>query len=350
VKALAALVLTLGMMPQFNIRPPDVPPPPIAAFPDHEPPAISAAAWVLYSVDEGAILLATNADLLRAPASVTKVMTALVVVANTDPNELVTISATAAATPVGFVGQAEVREGQVWAVEDLLAYILVISGNDAAVALAEHVAGSEEEFVVLMNEQAVELAMDSTTFKNPNGLDAVGHLTTARDLIRLGLAAIREPRIVDLSSTKYVIFELSSGEVIEAENTNKLLGSFPGVLGLKTGDTTSAGLVLLSYLDGPHEEYVAVVMGADNHITATRELLAYALDTLGPKDHFFSGASGSDSLAQMPEWFQARAAAAGPLDDGGGPPAQHPPTPAERALIGQLRDLLPGVLGGDAAR
>jgi len=342
-KALAALALTVGM---FHVGPVNLPPPPIAAFPDHEPPAIDAEAWVLYSVDEGAILLAVNADQLRAPASVTKVMTALVVVANCEPDELVTISANAAATPVGFVGQAELREGQVWTVEDLLAYILVISGNDGAVALAEHVAGSEEEFVALMNDMAAQLAMDSTS---PNGLDAVGHLTTARDLIRLGVAAVREPRIVALTSTKYVIFELSSGGVIEGENTNKLLGSFPGVLGLKTGDTVSAGLVLLSYLHGPHGDYVAVVMGAQNHMMATRELLAYALDTLGPKDHFYSVVAGTDLLAGMPEWFQARAAAAGPLNDGGGAPAEHPPTPAERALIAQLRDLLPGVLGGDSA-
>jgi D-alanyl-D-alanine carboxypeptidase len=348
-RALAALVLTLGMAPQFHIGPVDVPPPPVAGFPDHEPPEISASAWVLYSVDEGAILLAVNPDTLRAPASVTKVMTALVVVANTEPGETVTISATADATPIGFVGQEELREGQVWTVEDLLSYILVISGNDGAVALAEHVAGSEEDFVVLMNEMATQLAMDSTTFKNANGLDAVGHLSTARDLIRLGLAAIDEPRIVAATSTKYIVFELASGEVVEGENTNKLLGSFPGVMGLKTGDTVSAGLVLLSYLDGPHEDYVAVVMGADNHMEATRELLAYALETLGPKDHFYSGAAGSELLAGMPDWFVARATAAGPLDDGGGPPAQHPPTPAERVLIAQLRDLLPGVLGGDSS-
>ena len=96
---LAALALAVALTPQHDVRPIDVPPPPIAAFPQHEPPVINAQAWVLYSVDEGAILLAVNADTLRAPASVTKVMTALVVIANAEPDELVTISATADATP-----------------------------------------------------------------------------------------------------------------------------------------------------------------------------------------------------------------------------------------------------------
>ena len=85
---LAALALVVALNPQYDIRPIDVPPPPIAAFPEHEPPAINAQAWVLYSVDEGAILLSANADTLRAPASVTKVMTALVVVDNAGPDEL----------------------------------------------------------------------------------------------------------------------------------------------------------------------------------------------------------------------------------------------------------------------
>jgi len=350
VPGLAAVVLMLGL-PLASLQPLGVslPPPPIAAFPDHEPPVLSSRAWALYSVDEGALLWAGNADEVRALASVTKVMTALVVIeSGVAPTEEVVISARASAEGIGYVGQQKVYEGEVWPVEWLLADLLVYSDNGAAVALAEHTAGSVEDFVALMNQRAAELGMSATTFKNPNGLDAEGHVSSARDLIRLGAAAIQEPRLLRLTRLKFVRFT-PGGRVMEVRNSNRLLGTFPGVMGLKTGDTANAGEVLLTYAALPHDEFIGVVMGSRDHMADTRLLLAYATRTLGPKDHFYSGGTHLDELADWPVWQRARLSAAGPLDDGRRPGASLPLSPRQREAAAALRDLLPGLLGGEGA-
>lgn len=346
---LATLALTLTLVPQPALTPltAPLPPLPIAAFPQHAPPRLASAAWGLYSLDEGAMLWSSAVDQVRAPASVTKLMTALLVVeAGTDPAEQVTISATAAAEPIGYVGQQKLYEGEVWAVESLLTDLLIYSDNGAAVALAEHVSGTVEAFVELMNRRAAELGMTSTVFKNPNGLDQTGHVSSARDLIRLGAAVASEPRVTRITRVKYAIFT-PGGRVMAVRNTNRLLGTFPGVFGLKTGDTLSAGEVLLTYAALQHDEYLSVVMGSDDHMRDSRTLLAYALTTFGPRDHFYSVGAGLAALSGWPDWALARLDAAGPLDAGvrSGVPVRL--SPAERALAAGLRDLLPALLGGD---
>ncbi|MFH1330342.1 MAG: serine hydrolase [Actinomycetota bacterium] len=345
----AALVLSLGL-PLASLAPlgPSLPPLPIAAFPDHEPPVLSSRSWALYSVDEAALVWAAGADEVRAPASVTKVMTALVVVEQgVEPGEEVTISARAASEPIGYAGQQKVYEGEVWTVEALLADLLVYSDNGAAVALAEHTAGSVQAFVDLMNHKAVTLGMTSTRFENPNGLDEEGHVSSARDLIRLGTAAIQEPRITRITRLKFVSFN-PGGRVMDVRNTNRLLGTFPGVLGLKTGDTAAAGEVLLSYATLAHEDFLGAVMGSTDHMSDTADLLAYAGRVLGPQDHFYAAGSHLDELAEWPAWRRTRLAAAGPLDDGKRPDAPVPLSPAQQDLAAALRDLLPALLGGDA--
>lgn len=346
--ALAALTLALALMPQASLTPltTPLPPLPIAVFPDHEPPRLTAGAWALYSVDEGAMIWASAADQVRPPASVTKLMTALLVVeAGIDPAEEVTISAAAAAEPIGYVGQQKIYEGEVWTVEALLTDLLIYSDNGAAIALAERVAGSVAAFVELMNERAAELGMTSTNFENPNGLDKAGHVSSARDLIRLGAAVIGQPRIAMITRVKYITFT-PGGRVMEVKNTNRLLGTFPGVFGLKTGDTLTARQVLLSYAALPHEDFLGVVMGTDGHMRDTRALIAYAMRTLGPKDCFYSVGADLPALAEWPEWLLARIDAAGTLDDGHRADIPTPLSPAERELTAALRDLLPRVLGG----
>jgi len=344
----AALVLSL-VASLASVAPlgASLPPPPISALPAHEPPALRARAWALYSVDEAALVWAANADQVRAPASVTKLMTALVVVSQgVGPDEEVTISARAAAEPVGWVGQLKVYQGQVWTVEALMAEMLVYSDNGAAVALAEHTAGSLEAFLALMNQKAADLGMSSTSFQNPNGLDKDGHVSTARDLIRLGAAVIQEPRLTRITRLKFVTFT-PDGRIMQLRNTNRLLGTFPGVLGLKTGDTANAGEVLLSYAVLAHEEYVGVVMGSPDHMAETADLLAYAGKILGPQDHFYAAGAHLDELADWPSWRRARLAVAGPLDDGRASEAPMPLSPVQRELAAALRDLLPALLGGD---
>ncbi|MBN2114776.1 MAG: D-alanyl-D-alanine carboxypeptidase [Acidimicrobiia bacterium] len=346
--ALAALLLALGL-PLASLNPlgADLPPLPIAAFPAHEPPILSARSWALYSVDEAALVWAADADEVRAPASVTKVMTALVVIEQgIEPDQEVTISARAASTPIGYTGQQKVYQGEVWTVEALMADMLVYSDNCAAAALAEHTAGSLESFVALMNQKAADLGMTNTHFENPHGLDASGHVSSARDLIRLATAAIQEPRLTRLTRLKFITFT-PGGRVMEVRNTNRLLGTFPGVLGLKTGDTANAGEVLLSYAALAHDEFVGVVMGSPDHMAETADLMAYAGRILGPQDHFYAFGTHLDELAEWPAWRRARLQAAGPLDDGRRPDTTAPLSPAESALATALRDLLPALLGGE---
>jgi D-alanyl-D-alanine carboxypeptidase len=348
VPGLAALALSLALAIQASLTPltAPLPPLPIAAFPEHEAPQLSASAWALYSVDEEAMVWASALDEVRPPASVTKLMTALLVVeAGLDPFEEVTISAAAAAEPIGYVGQQKLYEGEVWTVEALLTDLLVYSDNGAAVALAEHMAGSVPAFVQLMNERAAELGMTSTNFENPNGLDETGHVSSARDLIRLGVAVIAEPRITSITRVKYTTFT-PGGRVMEVKNTNRLLGTFPGILGLKTGDTLTAGQVLLSYGAFAHEDFLAVVMGTNGHMRDTSTLMAYAQRAFGPQDHFYAAGADLPALADWPEWRLARIDAVGPLDDGRRPDVPVPLSPAERRLAAALTDLLPRVLGG----
>ena len=133
---------------------------------------------------------------------------------------------------------------------------------------------------------------------------------------------------------------------MEVRNTNRLLGTFPGVLGLKTGDTANAGEVLLSYATLAHEDFLGVVMGSPDHMAETAGLLAYAGRILGPQDHFYAAGAHLDELADWPAWRRARLGVAGPLDDGKRPGEPAPLSPAQRELAAALRDLLPGLLGG----
>ncbi|NQV07568.1 D-alanyl-D-alanine carboxypeptidase, partial [bacterium] len=146
------------------MQPPNLPPPPIVAMPTEAPPRLDAASWMLWSVERDAELWSGNPDQVRAPASVTKVMTALLVVERGDLNDYTTVSAIADQTPIGFAGQPEVVAGETWRVGDLFDFLVVKSGNDVAATLAEYVAGSEKAFADLMNQRAAELGMTNTHF------------------------------------------------------------------------------------------------------------------------------------------------------------------------------------------
>lgn len=340
--AALAMALTLG---QPALRPMPVPPPPMVAFPSRPPPELMAGSWMVFAADEAAELASLNPDQVTAPASITKLMTAIIVEERSDPGATTTISANADATPIGFEGQPDVRQGEQWLVEELLANILVQSGNDAAVALAEHVAGTVDGFVALMNDKASALGMGDTTFVNPNGLDVDGHVSTARDLIRLGVAALDYPLLLRTARIKHITFD-QGGRFIEVDATNRLLGVFPGLFGLKTGETVAAGQVLLSYVRGPHQRLIGVVLASPARRVDTRELMAWSLEALGPRDRFFHVAVGTELEASFPDWYVTRMAAAGPLPT----PQPSPPvdTPRQEAVLKGYRDLLPALLGGSS--
>jgi D-alanyl-D-alanine carboxypeptidase (penicillin-binding protein 5/6) len=301
---------------------------------------------MVYSVDHEAAIGSKDPDLLMPPASITKLMTAVLAEKALDLGTTITISAVADATPIGFTGQPDVRQGERWLARDLLANVMVQSGNDASTAVAEAVSGTVEQFVALMNATAVELGMTNTTFRNPHGLDNAEHLTTARDLIAMGRYALDFPVTLRLARTKHVTFNIG-GRILQVDATDRDLGVFPGLLGLKTGDTANAGQVLLSYTVTQHDHLLAVVLGTPDRRATTRALLAWAMGALGPRDHFFGMAAGTDLALSFPDWYQPRLAAAG------NSLAPGTPTPPERTpltddLQQRFRELLPQLLGGDA--
>lgn len=237
------------------------------------PPALSAAAWYLVGED-GAVLAARNEDEPRAVASITKLMTAIVTLEHVRPSELVTVSRRSSG-----VGEstANLRAGEQLPVATLLRALLVASANDAADALAFHVGrGSTERFVDLMNEKARQLRLDDTTFANPHGLDEAGHLSSAEDATRLLRYALGIPFIRDALDRETV--ELPGGR--DFPTTDDLLGSWPPLLGGKTGHTGDAGWSEAAAARARGVTVYGTVLGSPSRSErneALRALLAYGL-------------------------------------------------------------------------
>lgn len=232
------------------------PMPPVAP-----PPAVTAESWILYDDTYGIVLAAHEADTPRPMASTTKIMTAIVALEHETPGQEVTVSERAAA-----VGEAEIGlvAGERLPVDQLITAFLVRSANDAAMAVAEAIGGTVEGFVRLMNEEAERLGLEHTAFVNPHGLDAPGHHTTARELLEMSLAAMSLPTFPERVATeRFRIPDAPDGTVRVAETTNLLLDEYPGAIGVKTGYTSKAGLVLVAAAERDGRRLYAVVMGSD---------------------------------------------------------------------------------------
>lgn len=201
-------------------------------------PAVSAQAYILYDAETGEVLAASAADQRLPCASTTKIMTALVVLELLSLDDVVTISD----EQVRVEGSSMyLRAGETVTVSDLLYGLLLASGNDAALALAEAAAGSKEQFAERMNEKAASLGLTDTHFTNPSGLHEPEHYTTAHDLAVLMAAAMQNPVFATITGTREAV--LPGRTVV---NHNKLLHQVPGVDGGKTGYTKSAGRCLVS--------------------------------------------------------------------------------------------------------
>ena len=216
----------------------------------------SAASAILVDVDSGRVLYEYNADARMRIASTTKLLTALVALERGDLNDVVTVSREAAYTEGSSM---YLKEGEELTLETLLYGLLLCSGNDAAVAIAEHIAGSQEKFAELMNEKAAELEMENSSFVTPNGLDAEGHYSTARDMARLACAAVENEILVRMASTRTVTID---GRTMA--NHNKLLGSLEGCIGLKTGYTMAAGRTLVTCAERNGQRLAAVTLQDGN--------------------------------------------------------------------------------------
>ncbi|HVM11060.1 MAG TPA: D-alanyl-D-alanine carboxypeptidase family protein, partial [Actinomycetota bacterium] len=217
-------------------------------------------------------------------ASTTKVMTALIVLESTTPFEVVVVSERAAAEPGARLG---LRAGERIEVRQLLQALMLQSANDAAVALAEHVSGSVERFVRRMNRRARALGLRRTRFASPNGLDDRGR-STARDLARLTVEAMRHERFAEIVATKRHRVPADAGPDRRVQNRNVLLWLYRGATGVKTGYTAAAGYCLVATAERRDLHLVAVVLGSPREaFSDTAALLnhgfrAYERRTLSP--------------------------------------------------------------------
>jgi len=234
---------------------------PKAAMPD-----VVMKAGVLVTED-GRVLWSRRADGRRAIASITKIMTAIVALEHSDPDEPVTIPQDSAQ-----VGESTsfLRVGEKLPMSEMFEALLVKSGNDAAFAIAEHVAGSEAAFVTLMNAKAQELGLSDTTFSNSHGLDAAGHQSSAADLAVLARYAMTKPEFREVVSQKSA--RIGSGKRAEQiENTNLLIGNYAGANGVKTGWTDDAGYCVIESANRDGVELYAVVLGSSGEIQRFRD-------------------------------------------------------------------------------
>lgn len=269
------LLLAMGfVLPAMAEEVPDDTALEAAAKADDTLPARSA---VLMEQESGRILFEKNADEQLPPASITKVMTLLLVMeaiesGRISPTDMVTCSAHASS-----MGGSQIwfKEGEQLSVDDLLKATCISSANDASVALAEHVAGSEDAFVEMMNTRAAELGMTNTVFMNTTGLDAPGHLSTARDIAVMSRELLRHEKITEYS--KVWMSSLRDGQT-QLVNTNKLVRFYNGCTGLKTGTTDGAGSCLSASATRRGMSLVAVTLGSANsaeRFAAARGLLDY---------------------------------------------------------------------------
>lgn len=224
---------------------------------------ITAPSAVLMETSSGKILFEKNPHEQRPCASITKVMTMLLVCEAIDNGKLSlddTITASAHAASMGG-SDIWLEEGETMSADDMIKATVVASANDAAVALAEHLCGSEEVFVEKMNEKASQLGMKDTVFKNCNGLDEDGHITSAYDVAVMSRELMKHEMIFDYTS---IWLDNLRGGKTQIVNTNKLLKTYNGITGLKTGTTNDAGCCMSASAKREDMSLVAVVLGCNS--------------------------------------------------------------------------------------
>ena len=223
---------------------------------------ITAPSAILLEPVSGQVLYEKNCDEQRPCASITKVMTLLLVMEAIENGQLSLEETLTASEHAASMGGSDIwlKPGEEMSVDDLIKSTVIMSANDAAVVLAERVAGSESDFVAKMNRRAKELGMENTVFKNCNGLDEEGHLTTARDVALMSAELIKHKKIFDYTCTW--IDYVRDGDT-QLVNTNKLIRSYKGITGLKTGTTSQAGSCITATAERNGLKLVAVVLGCD---------------------------------------------------------------------------------------
>lgn len=251
-------------------------------------PVISADSAILVEATTGRVIFEKNADEIRPPASMTKMLTSILCLEWLEPDTPVTISQAAAYTEDStFLW----TPGDVMSARDLNYAMMLVSDNGAAVAVAQAVAGNVPDFAAMMNEKARELGCYDSNFVTPNGLPAAGHYSTARDMARIAMYCMQNPVFREVVATKKeLIHWLNVDKKDEAENTNELLYddekahyTYVGANGIKTGWTSAAGGCLAASARRNGTELIAIVMHSADHWTRfddARKMLDYGFDSV----------------------------------------------------------------------
>jgi D-alanyl-D-alanine carboxypeptidase (penicillin-binding protein 5/6) len=235
---------------------------------DQTPPPISAAAAAVIEEPCGSVIHGHNTHARLSPASLTKIMTALVAAEHADIRQTVDVTvdggALSEATDATVMG---LTPGQQLSLTDLLYGLLLPSGNDAAIQIAEQVAGDVDDFVRMMNDKVDELDLGNTHFANPHGLDEPGHYTSAYDIALIGSRLLEDPDLAFIVGTRSYQPAWDGPPVA---NLNLLLGHYPGALGVKTGYTDQAGYTLVAAAQRDGRRFIVSILGsADNFADAT---------------------------------------------------------------------------------
>ena len=232
-----------------------------------ELPKTNSRRYIVYDRISKSMIIGKNEDVKSAMASTTKIMTTIVILEKADLNETVTVSAKAGGTGGSRLG---LKRGDKASVRDLLYGLMLRSGNDAAVALAEHVGGSVKGFAELMNEKAIELGLTNTHFVTPHGLDDANHYTTALELAKLTDYAMDNETFAKIVGTKSTTIYINN-QSRQINNTNELLGVLNGVVGVKTGFTNNAGRCLVTETKRNNMDIITIVLGADTKKDRTKD-------------------------------------------------------------------------------
>ena len=240
-------------------------------------PKINSRAAVIYDRKSKKIIWGKSENEKRPMASTTKIMTAIIVLENANLDDIVTASKKAAGTGGSRLG---LKTNDKITINNLLYGLLLVSGNDAAVALAEHVGGSIEGFAQKMNDKAKELGLENTNFITPHGLDMPDHYTTAFELAKLTDYALNIEKFANIVNTKSITISIN-GNSKTLNNTNELLGNLNGVNGVKTGFTNGANRCLVTSINRNGMNIITVVLGADTKNDRTKDsvkLIEYAYE------------------------------------------------------------------------
>ena len=280
-----------------------------AAAPEHP---VAAKGAILYELNTDTVLLEQDADARLYPASTTKLMTALVAMEYGNPEDIITVPAAAVDGLFELGSASYLLAGEEISFMDLMEYMLIASGNDAANAMAIHISGSISAFADLMNNRAQELGCTNTHFVNPHGLHDEEHYTSARDLLRIAKAAMENPTIAEIVAKDEVVLPITNKhpQTTTKYTTNYLISRkstreyyYEGAIGIKTGTTTPAGLCLVAACVKGDYTYYTVVLGAEkgengerNQFIETAKLFDYGAENFSQQVML----SSREPIAEVP--------------------------------------------------